>query len=246
RAGQAYAAGRPSGRASFACSPENLRLGQAIDAFTRPERVVLGVRSVRDANRVRDLLAPFTASVDVMRVESAELTKHALNGFLATSVAFINEIARVGEPFGADAREVERALKSDPRIGPRAYLRPGGAFAGGTLARDVSYLIELGERRGKMPLFRGVRDSNDIHRNWTYDTLVRLLGSLSDQLIAVLGLTYKPGIDSLRRSPAVELCVRLAGNGALVVAYDPAVKSLQNELGSVVQLAKTPQDALQG
>jgi len=75
---------------------------------------------------------------------------------------------------------------------------------------------------------------------------VRLLGSLSDQLIAVLGLTYKPGTDSLRRSPAVELCVRLAGNGARVVAYDPAVKSLQNELGSVVQLAKTPQDALQG
>src|SRR6185503_18724549 len=106
------------------------------------------------------------------RVESAEMTKHALNGFLATSVAFINEVARLGDIVGADAREVERALKSDARIGPRAYVRPGGPYAGGTLARDVNYLIEHGEARGcRMPLFRGVRDSNDVQRGWAYDAL---------------------------------------------------------------------------
>ena len=99
------------------------------------------------------------------------MTKHALNAFLATSVAFINEIARVAELVGADAREVERGLKSDVRIGPRAYVKPGGAYAGGTLARDIAYLIERGAALGcPMHLVRGVRASNDAHRDWACTT----------------------------------------------------------------------------
>jgi UDPglucose 6-dehydrogenase len=244
---QAYATMTPAGHASFACSPENLRLGKAIEAFTKPDRVVLGVRSERDADRIRALLAPFSPPIDVVRVESAEMTKHALNAFLATSVAFINEVARLGEVAGADAREVERALKSEARIGPRAYVRPGGAYAGGTLARDVSYLIEQGEARGcQMPLFRGVRDSNDVHRGWAYDALLRLLGPLAGHSIAVLGLTYKPGTDTLRRSPAVDLCLRLVETGARVIAYDPAVKTLPPELAASIDLAGTAPDALRG
>ena len=242
---RAYATMRPSGRATFASSPENLRLGKAIDAFTNPDRVILGVRSQRDAERIRALLAPLSPLIDVVRVESAEMTKHALNAFLATSVAFINEVARLGELTGADAREVERALKSDVRIGPRAYVRPGGAYAGGTLARDVSYLIAQGEERGcSMPLFRGVRESNDLHREWAYNALVRLLGPLSGHLIAVLGLTYKPGTDTLRRSPAVDLCQRLVTTGAGVIAYDPVVKALPPDLSGTISLANTAGDAL--
>jgi UDPglucose 6-dehydrogenase len=244
---RAYAAMRPSGRVTFASSPENLRLGKAIDAFTKPDRVILGVRSPRDAERIRNMLAPLSPPIDVVRVESAEMTKHALNAFLATSVAFINEVARLGELTGADAREVERALKSDVRIGPRAYVRAGGAYAGGTLARDVSYLIAQGEARGcRMPLFRGVRESNDLHREWAYDALVRLLGPLSGQSIAVLGLTYKPGTDTLRRSPAVDLCQRLIATGARVIAYDPAVKTLPPDLSGSITLAGTAVDALRG
>jgi len=145
------------------------------------------------------------------------------------------------------AREVERALKSDIRIGPRAYVRAGGAYAGGTLARDVSYLIAKGEERGcSMPLFRGVRESNDLHQEWAYNALVRSLGVLSGHSIAVLGLTYKPGTDTLRRSPAVNLCRRLAATGARVIAYDPAVKALPPDLSGSVDLANTAPDALRG
>ncbi len=72
------------------------------------------------------------------------MTKHAINAFLATSVTFINELAAFCEQSGADAKEVERGLKTETRIGPRAYLSPGGAFAGGTLARDVMFLRALG------------------------------------------------------------------------------------------------------
>src|SRR5439155_9830633 len=119
----------------FAYSPENLRLGKAIEAFTKADRVILGHRQNGPVDMLKQLFAPFTSQVILMRTESAEMVKHALNSFLALSVTFINEVARLCEHTGANAREVAAGLKSDVRIGPRAYLGPGGPFAGGTLAR---------------------------------------------------------------------------------------------------------------
>ena len=78
---------------SFACSPENLRLGKAIEVFTRPDRIIIGVRDAPARNRLAALFAPITDCVEWMSVESAEMSKHAVNAFLATSVAFINELA---------------------------------------------------------------------------------------------------------------------------------------------------------
>ena len=107
---------------SFAALPENLRLGKAIEVFSKPDRVVAGVRGDSDRARIATLLAPLTDRIEWMSVESAEMTKHAINAFLATSVVFINEIATICEEVGADAKEVECGLKSESRIGPRAYL----------------------------------------------------------------------------------------------------------------------------
>ena len=112
-------------RISFAYLPENLRLGNAIEAFSAADRIVVGVREPRNRERLHGLLSPFTRNISWMSVESAEMTKHALNAFLATSVAFINEIAAICERSGADAQDVERGLKSDVRIGNRSYLHPG-------------------------------------------------------------------------------------------------------------------------
>jgi UDPglucose 6-dehydrogenase len=228
---------------SFACSPENLRLGKAIEVFTKPDRVIVGVRREADRARIAELLRPFTDHIEWMSVESAEMTKHALNAFLATSVAFINEIATLCEQVGADAKEVERGLKSEARIGPKAYLSPGGAFAGGTLARDIQFLTHLGPT---VPLLAAVKTSNDAHRQWTRRTLQRLLGSLEGRTVAVWGLTYKPGTDTLRRSSAVELCQWLAQQGARVQAHDPAVKTLPAELAKIIQLCPGPADAVKG
>lgn len=243
-----YATLDPAGKITFAYSPENLRLGKAIDAFTRPERVIVGVRSARDGDKIGRLLAPFGVRIELMGVESAEMTKHALNAFLATSVAFMNEVARIAEAAGADAREVERGLKSEGRIGPRAYLKPGAAYAGGTLARDIAYLVGRAEAAGvATPLFHGVQESNDAHKSWAFQTLARLLGDdLRGARIAVLGLTYKPGTDTLRRSSAVELAGRLAAAGARPVAFDPAVKALPSELAAIIELAPSAAAALAG
>ena len=230
---------------SFGYSPENLRLGKAIEVFTKPDRVVAGVRREEDRQRVAELFAPFTDRIEWMSVESAEMTKHALNAFLATSVSFINEIASICEHVGADAKEVERGLKSEKRIGPSAYLGPGGAFAGGTLARDVVFLSALGREHGvPTNLISGVKASNDAHRGWAERRLRELLGGVKGKRIAVWGLTYKPGTDTLRRSSAVELCRWLVGEGAEVVAHDPAVQSLPADLD--VQLADDAVSAANG
>jgi UDPglucose 6-dehydrogenase len=229
---------------SFAYSPENLRLGKAIDVFTHPDRVVVGVRDPRDRDRITRLFAPFTDRIEWMSVESAEMTKHALNAFLAMSVAFINEIAAICENSGADAKEVERGLKSEKRIGPSAYLGPGAAFAGGTLARDVVFLSERAEKTG-LPahLLRGVKRSNDAHRAWALRRLRELLGGVAGKQIAIWGLTYKPGTDTLRRSLAIELCQSLIADGARIRAHDPVVKSLPDDLSTSIELAPSAVEA---
>ncbi|MEK7383945.1 MAG: nucleotide sugar dehydrogenase, partial [Elusimicrobiota bacterium] len=205
----------PAKTIGFACSPENLRLGKALDVFLKPDRIVVGVRSPRDRERIDRLLRPITERIEWMSVESAEMTKHAINSFLAASVVFANEIASLCEEVGADAKEVERGLKSESRIGPRAYLSPGGAFAGGTLARDVEFLKKIGAAKGlAVPLLGAIRPSNDRHKDWTRRKLARYFPSLSGVPVAVWGLTYKPGTDTLRRSLAVELCDWLLEQGA--------------------------------
>lgn len=249
------AARRGDGGLRFACVPENLRLGRALESFRARDRIVAGVRSERDRAELAELLAPFSGQVQWMRVESAEMTKHALNGFLATSVAFINEVAEICESVGADAEEVSRGLKSEQRIGPRAYLGPGDAFAGGTLARDIGFLRGLAKRRG-LPehVFAGVADGNAAHKHWTRRKLLELLGAdgsagpgaLRGRRVAVWGLTYKPGTDTLRRSSAIELCRWLSSVGAEMSAHDPAVSSLPADLADTLELSPSPLQALAG
>lgn len=232
---------------SFGYSPENLRLGKAIAAFQEPERVIAGLTDERDRPRAEALFQPYARRMEWMSLESAEMTKHAINAFLATSVAFINELARLCERVGADAREVERGLKTEGRIGPRAYLSPGPAFAGGTLARDLRFLAGFGSALGvSTPLLAGVLDSNDAHKGWLRDRIAGLLAGVERPVVAVLGLTYKPGTDTLRRSASVELCGWLRDRGVRVQAHDPAVTALPPELEGTLALCRSAGEALAG
>jgi UDPglucose 6-dehydrogenase len=218
----------------FAVSPENLRLGKAIDAFEEAERAIVGIHTDAKRALLEELFKPFAAQIIFMRTESAEMVKHALNSFLALSITFINEIARVCEHVGADAKEVSLGLKSEPRIGPKAYLGPGGPFAGGTLARDVVTLTKLGANFGEsLQLIPAIKQSNDQHRGWALGRLQARLGELRGKTIAVLGLVYTTNTDTLRRSAAVELCQSLVKAGARVQAFDPAVKQPRAELTGV-------------
>ena len=242
-----YRRDRPFSGVSFAYSPENLRLGQAITAFRQPERVVIGADEDVDRSRIVALFEPITSQLEWMSVESAEMTKHALNAFLATSITFANELAILCERTGADAGEVARGIKSDSRVGPRAYLRPGSAFAGGTLARDLVYLVEATVREN-LPayLLPAVLRSNDEHKHWPRRQLLAHLGQVRQKPIGLLGLTYKAGTNTLRRSAATELGRWLHDAGATVSAYDPSLKSLPADLAVVVELRPSIKAVLEG
>jgi len=232
---------------TFACSPENLRLGKALEVFLNPDRVLVGVRDNNTRKNLEKLLLPITDKLVWISVESAEMTKHAINAFLAVSVTFANEIAAICESVGADAKEVERGLKTEARIGPKAYVSPGGPFAGGTLARDIAFLgIESKLHNIDTPLLSAVRTSNDQHKQWVRRKLQQEFDTLSGLSVAIWGLTYKPGTDTLRRSLAVELCDWLLIQGALVSVYDPAVKQLPRHWVDKVVHCTTALDALKG
>ena len=149
-------------RHMWVCIPENLRHGTAVENFLHPDRVVVGYRSKEAFDRVKALLGPITDGYDRiigMSIESAEMVKHAINAFLAMSIAFINEISTICETVGADPKEVERGLKTEERIGSKAYLTPGGPYTGKTLARDVKYLREWSDDY-ECPLIWAVEESN--------------------------------------------------------------------------------------
>jgi len=221
----------------MAYSPENLRLGKAIEIFENPDRIVIGIRRPEDRRFFEPVLSNLSKNVLWMKTESAEMTKHAINSFLATSVVFANELATLCETTGADAHEVEQGLKSEARIGPKAYLKPGSAFAGGTLARDVQFLTALG-REARLPvhLLNAILESNAYHRAWVQRKLEDSIRRLSGSQVTILGLTYKAGTDTLRRSWAVELSRWLKAQGVNVKAFDWQLTSLPHELSSIIDL----------
>jgi len=213
---------RPSLDFGIAYVPENLRLGQAIERFMKPDMVVIGSEDAATVSSVDRLLEGVDAPRVVVGIRTAEMTKHALNAYLATCISFANEMANLCDEVGADALDVARALHLDRRLGPLAPLRPGLGFAGGTLARDLKTLRKLGQRNGGgTPLIEGVLRVNEQQNRVVVRKLSQLYGSLAGLTVGVLGLTYKPGTSTLRRSVALEIIGELTALGAAVKAHDP-------------------------
>jgi len=182
-----------------------------------------------------------------MGVESAEMTKHALNTFLAVSVSFINEITALCEPVGADSAEVSQGLRSDSRVGPHAYVRPGDAFSGGTLARDVVFLNRLAKQHGlDCRLLKKILASNEAHRRWLKNRFRHVFKVLSGKRILLFGLAPKPGSNLLRQSGTLLMAEWLVARKAEVRAYDPWVKVLPQEVASILKLVPSLEVGLKG
>lgn len=213
---------RPRLAFGIACVPENLRLGQSIERFLRPEMIVIGTDSEETRARVEALYAPIKAPRVWVNLRTAEMIKHALNAYLATCISFGNELANLCDEVGADAFEVAKAIRLDSRVSPSAPLLPGLGFAGGTLARDMKVLKRLAEQHHyPAPLLNGVLAANHYQNTMVVYRLEKLLGTVQAKTIGVLGLAYKPGTSTLRRSVALEIIQTLTAKGAIVRAYDP-------------------------
>jgi UDPglucose 6-dehydrogenase len=244
---QDFAAVAKGREVSFAYSPENLRLGDAIRVFTQSERIVVGVHGDDARKVIEPVLKPFCDTLLWTRVESAEMVKHALNSYLATCVTFINEIATICESVSADMSEVEAALRLDPRIGKKAYVRAGSAFGGGTLARDVQFLKSIAKDGDvRVPVLAAVLESNNHHKRWVVRHLRRQLGALAGKKIGVLGLAYKAGTDAIRRSVAIEVIETLMAEGAEITVFDPKAAALPEPFCSAVTIARSADAVFEG
>jgi UDPglucose 6-dehydrogenase len=212
----------PELRFGMACVPENLRLGQAIERFLRPDLIVLGADNEQTMAKVETLISPLPGVRVRVDLRTAEMIKHAINAYLATCISFGNELANLCDEVGVDALQVARALKLESRVSPKAPLNPGLGFAGGTLARDMNVLTRLAHQyRYPAPFFNGVLALNRLQNSTVVHRLEKLLGSLRSKTIGVLGLTYKPGTSTLRRSAAIEIIRDIVARGGIVRAYDP-------------------------
>jgi GDP-mannose 6-dehydrogenase len=204
-----------------AACPEFLREGSGVDDFFDPPFTVIGVDDPATGATVSQLFSAFDARVRIVPVRTAEALKYACNAFHATKVAFANEIARVLGTMNVDAREVMEIFCEDDRltIAP-TYLRPGFAFGGSCLPKDLRALLHLGRMNDvDLPLLAGAIHSNDI----TISSVVDRVVSARALTVALLGLSFKMQTDDLRESPYVTLAETLIGKGFDVRIHDPIV-----------------------
>jgi len=226
----------PNKKFNFIASPENLRLGNAIKLFLEPDRIVIGHRENFKPDILLELFQSISTNLEWMSIESAEMIKHAINSFLANSVVFINELSSICELVGADAKAVERGLKSDYRIGENAYLSPGSAFSGGTLARDLNYLKKISQSyQLNVPLIDSVLTSNKLHKDWVKNKLKSLFVELNGITVLIWGLTYKPETSSIRRSFSLELCEWLINKKVNIIAHDPRAENLPDHIINAIE-----------
>ena len=206
----------------IAYSPENLRLGEAIECYLNPGRIILGTSDKQTEKRCLTLFNEITDQILTMGLESAEMVKHGINSFLAMSIVFANNLSDICEEKHARIDDVVRGLKSDPRIGAKAYLSPGIGFSGGTLGRDLIVLDEINNKtKGYAKLFGFIHNSNNERKNAIVDKVKKILNSFEEKTVAVLGLTYKPGTSTLRRSLPLEIVDLLLKNNIKVNVFDP-------------------------
>lgn len=205
-----------------AMCPEFLREGTGVADFFDPPFTVVGTSDPRVVEAVASLLGFLERPVRRVAVQTAEGLKYACNAFHAVKVSFANELARLYRPLGVDAREVMELFCEDDRlnISPK-YLRPGFAYGGSCLPKDLRALLYLGRMNSvELPLLTGTSASNDI----TIREATQRILSSSYRSVALLGLSFKMQTDDLRESPNVELAETLLGKGYVVRIYDPIIE----------------------
>jgi len=231
---------------SYVSCPEFLKEGTAVEDFMHPDRVVIGAGAGDEsaADAVQALYAPLGGEVVRTDVASAEMIKLASNAFLAAKISFINEIANVCEELGADVSAVSQGMGLDDRIGPK-FLRAGIGWGGSCFSKDVSALKQLAANTGyHFQLLQAVIEVNELQKRRVINKLSEQLGPLAGKRVALLGLAFKPDTDDMRGATSLVMAARLAGEGAVVVGYDPVAAERARAMLPGVELAPSALEAL--
>jgi len=231
-------------------NPEFLKEGAAIDDFTKPDRVVVGVRSPEAAERLHELYKPFLRTERpflVMTPESAEMTKYVANCLLATKISFINEMANLCEMYQADINEVRRGIGHDQRIG-FSFLFPGVGYGGSCFPKDIRAVIHMAQAKGTTSRMMEAVDSvNELQKNvLATKILAHFGGDNAGKTVAIWGLAFKPRTDDIREAPALVLIDQLLAAGISVRVHDPeAIPNVRALYGEKITYCDRPYGALE-
>jgi UDPglucose 6-dehydrogenase len=224
----------------LAYSPENLRLGEAISCYLNPSRIILGTANEVTEAKCVSLFNNITNEILRMNLESAEMVKHGINSFLAMSIVYANHLADICEEKGARIDDVIRGIKSDSRIGQKAYLSPGIGFSGGTLGRDLKVLDSANnETKGFAKIFGIIHELNSERKNSILSKTEKILNGLEGKTLSILGLTYKPNTSTLRRSLPLEIVDLFQSKKAMIKVYDPKADYSELTVKPEFQISKS-------
>jgi UDPglucose 6-dehydrogenase len=207
-----------------ASNPEFLREGSAIEDFRRPDRIVVGTVSEQAQAVMTEIYRPLYLNETPILFtgrETAELIKYAANGFLATKITFINEMAAICEKVGADVQDVARGIGLDGRIGGK-FLHAGPGFGGSCFPKDTLALLKTSQAVGAPTrIIEAVVNVNEARKAEMADKIAEAIGDVKGKTIAVLGLAFKPNTDDMRDAPSLVILPELVARGATIRAYDP-------------------------
>ncbi|UIP91811.1 UDP-glucose/GDP-mannose dehydrogenase family protein [Wolbachia pipientis] len=205
-------------------NPEFLKQGSALSDFLYPDRIIIGVKTKLARAKLEVIYRSFidkNIPLIVTDTVTAEMIKYASNAFLATKVAFINEMAGLCELLGADIDLLANSMGMDHRIG-KEFLKAGPGFGGSCFPKDLSALIRLAEDHNvKLQILNSVKESNYNHITNIAKKVEYVLNGVQNKKIAIWGLTFKSGTDDVRNSPAIDIAQLLVNNKAKITAYDP-------------------------
>jgi UDPglucose 6-dehydrogenase len=234
-----------------ASNPEFLRAGAAVADFKHPDRIVVGAEGDWARQILGEIYRPLFLNEAPMLYtsrRSAELIKYAANAFLATKIAFINEVSDLCEQVGADVQDVARGMGLDKRIGPQ-FLNAGPGFGGSCFPKDALALAKMAEDNGApMRIIESTLAANHARRRAMGRKVAAAVGgSLRGKTVALLGLTFKPDTDDMREAPAIALVTSLDDLGARIRAYDPAgMDQAKAILPQAIAYCASPYQAAEG
>ncbi len=232
-------------------NPEFLREGVAVEDFMKPDRVVIGTKSPRAQQLMRQLYEPFVRQgnpIYFMDERSAEMTKYAANSYLATRISFMNEVANLCELVGANVDDVRLGIGSDLRIGKR-FLFPGVGYGGSCFPKDVKALAKTAEEyMYDFKILKSVMEVNRRQQNRLVEKITNYYGDdLRGRTFAIWGLAFKPNTDDIREAPALHIIDELLLLGAKIKAFDPeAMHNVKEIYPESVELTENQYQALEG